>query len=693
MTRRLHIGGKVRKEGWEVLNAVASPCVDHVCDAGDLGQFADGTFDEVYASHVLEHFDYATSLMPTLIEWQRVLKPGGRLFVSVPDLDILAGMLLDKASLDVQERYYVMRIIFGGHVDQYDYHQVGLNAEFLSGFLNDAGFVNLRRAPELGIFEDTSSTRFKGTLISLNVIAEKPASSEAEFPAAGNQGSKPEPTAVPEIEGASGAADSQPVRDDLILETRDGIRISVPPTLECFTTYVLLEQERWFEKETEFVSRFLEDGMVAIDIGANLGLYSLSMSRSVGGAGHVYAYEPGRANRRHMENSIRLNAATNLTVSACALSDTEKKGWLHIASSGEFNALVDAGTESESTEAVEVTTLDAQSRLFHWQRIDFVKIDAEGQEARILVGGRDFFTRFSPLVMYEIKEGHVYNLSTRWMFELIGYRSYRLIGDASFLVPLRADEPLDGYELNLFSAKPDRAEKLARQGLLASDPQPFLLSASERAIALQRMVARPYARSLEISLGDLEQCPFVDALAAFAAYLYLGDLDVDRKYAALLAAFECLGEFCRTSANPAALSTYARVARDLGHQSKALDALNTISTLTEVEIDQPFFPALARFDDLETGESVAQWFLAAAFEQQELLRAYTSKVHHDVGKLQWLCENSPVSAEMLRRMILVGLWQGVSRRQIQRYLEQLGALSTRNASVWSLDGGGLAGLQ
>lgn len=176
--RKLHIGGQVRSEGWEVLNALPAPYVDHVCNANDLSQFANETFGEIYASHVVEHLDYTGELVATLKEWHRVLTPGGRLYVSVPDLDTLAQLILAKDRLTVNERFFVMRMVFGGHIDRYDYHMVGLNEDFLTEFLTAAGFMNLRRVVEFGLFTDTSSMRFKDVPISLNMIAEKPAVSE-----------------------------------------------------------------------------------------------------------------------------------------------------------------------------------------------------------------------------------------------------------------------------------------------------------------------------------------------------------------------------------------------------------------------------------------------------------------------------------------------------------------------------------
>ena len=175
MSRRLHIGGQVRATGWEVLNAQPGPHVDHVGNANDLSRFADGSFSEIYASHVVEHLDYKDELAATLKEWQRVMAPGGRLMISVPDMDVLCQMFLARDQLDLQERFFVMRMMFGGHIDRYDYHVVGLNEEFLGEFLELAGFENVRRVPNFGLFPDTSSMLFRGVAISLNVTAEKPA--------------------------------------------------------------------------------------------------------------------------------------------------------------------------------------------------------------------------------------------------------------------------------------------------------------------------------------------------------------------------------------------------------------------------------------------------------------------------------------------------------------------------------------
>jgi predicted SAM-dependent methyltransferase len=146
-----------------------------VGDASNLSAFPNDSFDCIYASHVAEHFDYKDQLLATLKEWHRILLPAGELFVSVPDLDVLARLFVDRALLSGNERYLVMRMIFGGHIDKYDYHLVGLNEEFMREYLRAAGFTGMRRVKEFNLFQDSSTLKVKGVPISLNMIATKAA--------------------------------------------------------------------------------------------------------------------------------------------------------------------------------------------------------------------------------------------------------------------------------------------------------------------------------------------------------------------------------------------------------------------------------------------------------------------------------------------------------------------------------------
>jgi predicted SAM-dependent methyltransferase len=169
---RLHIGGTVPCPGWSIVNVQPGPHVDIVGDCTNLVQVPDASVSEIYGSHVYEHLGYFGELPRALKEAWRVLVPGGILRISVPDLHVLCWLFLSP-ELDPKERFHVMRVMFGGQMDAYDYHKVGLTWEFLLQFLQEAGFTSARRVSEFGLFDDCSTIRIRGHLISLNLEATK----------------------------------------------------------------------------------------------------------------------------------------------------------------------------------------------------------------------------------------------------------------------------------------------------------------------------------------------------------------------------------------------------------------------------------------------------------------------------------------------------------------------------------------
>ena len=169
---KLHIGGQEAKEGWSILNIQPGPNVDFVGSAHDLSMLADGSVETIYASHVFEHLGYRDELPAAIGECRRALQPGGQLMISVPNLLVLCQLFLADG-LNIDQRYQLMRMMFGGQVDPYDFHKVGLTEEFLTVFLNRAGFHRLERVQEFGLFDDASKLRLGGHLISVNMIATK----------------------------------------------------------------------------------------------------------------------------------------------------------------------------------------------------------------------------------------------------------------------------------------------------------------------------------------------------------------------------------------------------------------------------------------------------------------------------------------------------------------------------------------
>jgi FkbM family methyltransferase len=172
-----------------------------------------------------------------------------------------------------------------------------------------------------------------------------------------------------------------------------------------FGSHVLLDGywEPWI---TVFVARQLRPGMVAIDVGANYGYYSLLFAALVGDTGHVFAIEPNPEIVLKLRRSLDLNgllARTTLIEAAAGASDGGEVV-LYVPHGEPKNGTVIASAEAVSPQQgalfkVPQVTIDqvADSAA----RIDFVKIDAEGAEESAISGMSRILARDKPCLLLE----------------------------------------------------------------------------------------------------------------------------------------------------------------------------------------------------------------------------------------------------------------------------------------------------
>jgi hypothetical protein len=141
MNLKLNLGSnEVRIPGFLNVDIVAHKNVDIIADASALPQ-DDNSVDEILASHLLEHFDFHQG-KKALKEWFRVLKPGGRLTIELPDLDAFCRnfVLLPE---DEKPNYYVQ--LFGYPWEDGQSHKFGYTPYQANLSLKEAGFCNILR--------------------------------------------------------------------------------------------------------------------------------------------------------------------------------------------------------------------------------------------------------------------------------------------------------------------------------------------------------------------------------------------------------------------------------------------------------------------------------------------------------------------------------------------------------------------
>jgi FkbM family methyltransferase len=306
--------------------------------------------------------------------------------------------------------------------------------------------------------------------------------------------------------------------------------------MRSLTTYVLLEQERWFEPEMSLLPLLLQPGDNALDIGANHGLYTLDIARCTG-SGRVWAFEPTSVPRQRLLHSVaEAGLDGRVTVVDAGLADSEGQASFAVHDNSELNSREGGGARRER---VRLTTLDAYLQA-HAPGVDvaFVKMDAEGDELRVLAGAAAFFAAQSPVVLFEYRHGQLVNHALLQAWADLDYALFRWSAELSLLLPFDPATAEVAFALNLVAVRPASQALLAARGLLVL-PQDWadLRSAPQQvapevaAAALQAWCASPAmqrtgepgepADSLVLPShpgGDAApvQDPYTDALALVA---------------------------------------------------------------------------------------------------------------------------------------------------------------------------------
>lgn len=163
-----------------------------------------------------------------------------------------------------------------------------------------------------------------------------------------------------------------------------------------------------YEPETVRVfASLLSPGMTVLDIGANIGQYTLVASRRVGPTGQVHAFEPSPHLAGRLKENLAMNGITNVVVNEVAVSDAVGEAVLSCPdpdNPGE-NTIVSAGADGRPTTSVPVktTTIDTYLAERSVRRVDLVKIDIEGAELLALRGASALLARDdAPLFIMEL---------------------------------------------------------------------------------------------------------------------------------------------------------------------------------------------------------------------------------------------------------------------------------------------------
>jgi len=170
---RLNLGARTRSiPGFLSVDIDEASGADVIADISDLSRYADCSVSEIYASHCLEHFPHVRTLS-VLKEWVRVLKPGGILYVAVPDFARSIEIYLNIGRMNE----WLVDYLWGGQEYPTAYHMAGFDFDRLSKLLHEAGFSEASRVDNFPVGDEHDCSRNVSTgdlkSVSLNVVAVK----------------------------------------------------------------------------------------------------------------------------------------------------------------------------------------------------------------------------------------------------------------------------------------------------------------------------------------------------------------------------------------------------------------------------------------------------------------------------------------------------------------------------------------
>lgn len=143
----------------------------------------------------------------------------------------------------------------------------------------------------------------------------------------------------------------------------------------------------------------MRPGSTFVDVGTNVGAYSLQMARAVGPTGKVFSFEPRSDTFAMLQRSVRANGFDDrCRLYNKGLGDAAGAGWLHHWTGNQGASFVSEEGQPGG-DPIEITTLDD---IDFGERVDFFKIDVEGFETKVLKGGRRFFKRYRPPATSEV---------------------------------------------------------------------------------------------------------------------------------------------------------------------------------------------------------------------------------------------------------------------------------------------------
>lgn len=197
---------------------------------------------------------------------------------------------------------------------------------------------------------------------------------------------------------------------------------------------ILLEQRVYEPHVTNALQPILQPGMTFLDIGANIGYFSLLAAKQVGAEGRIIAFEPNQYNCNLLYMSASANEFNHIDIYPFAVAETSTT-FMYDNVGGSNGVISEIGNERDEEKSNQlflrtlVRSVKLDDHLRNVERVDVIKIDIEGAEYRALLGAQQLIETHHPIIFSEFSPTglqHVSNASGEDYLRLLVNHNYQI---------------------------------------------------------------------------------------------------------------------------------------------------------------------------------------------------------------------------------------------------------------------------
>ena len=170
------------------------------------------------------------------------------------------------------------------------------------------------------------------------------------------------------------------------------------------------------EDELTYLRNLSTDGSTIVDVGANIGIYTIELAREVGANGMVLAFEPSPDTFSRLERNLSINEMNNVKTFQVALSDKDSTIDVFLAADPAYSSCdPDENLKTIDTCNVPCARLDTIWRDLDCPTVSVIKIDVEGMELSVLKGAELLLRMCKPVLLIEANSKEEFEEIAHWL--------------------------------------------------------------------------------------------------------------------------------------------------------------------------------------------------------------------------------------------------------------------------------------